>query len=90
MAIAGVACWGTGMGALDAILRAGIAKVVSMNNRGRAFGAFNAVYGIAWLAGSSAMGLLYDWSVLALVGLGVVAQLASAGLFFSLRDKLRP
>jgi len=89
MAIAGVACWGTGMGALDAILRAGIAKVVSMNNRGRAFGAFNAVYGIAWLAGSSAMGLLYDWSVLALVGLGVVAQLASAGLFFSLRDKLR-
>jgi MFS family permease len=89
MAIAGVACWGIGMGAMDAILRAGIAKVVSMDKRGRAFGAFNAVYGLAWLAGSSAMGLLYESSVAALVALGVVAQLASAALFYSLRSKLR-
>jgi MFS family permease len=87
-AIAGVACWGTGMGAMDAILRAGISKVVSMNKRGRAFGVFNAIYGAAWLAGSSAMGLLYEHSILALVALGIVAQGASAVLFFSLRGKL--
>src|SRR6476660_4186641 len=38
-----VACWATGHGAQDATLRSGISQVVSMNNRGSAFGAFNAV-----------------------------------------------
>ena len=89
MAMAGVACWGTGMGAMDASLRAGIAQVVSMNKRGRAFGVFNAVYGAAWLLGSSAMGLLYDSSLAALVALGVVSQLAAAALFYSLRERIQ-
>jgi MFS family permease len=88
-AVIGVACWGAGMGAMDAILRAGIAQVVSMNKRGRAFGVFNAVYGVAWLAGSSAMGLLYGFNILSLVALGVTAQLASAVLFFSLRGRVQ-
>ena len=87
-AIVGVSAWGAGMGAMDATLRAGISQVVSMNKRGRAFGIFNAVYGLAWLVGSSAMGLLYEPSLLALVGLGVVAQLGSAAAFFSLRGRL--
>jgi len=47
-AMLGVACWATGIGAQDAILRSGIAQVVSMNKRGGAFGAFNGVYGIMW------------------------------------------
>jgi predicted MFS family arabinose efflux permease len=88
-AFAGVACWGAGMGAMDAMLRAGIATVVSMNKRGRAFGWFNAVYGVMWFAGSWAMGLLYERSILALVGLAVAAQLSSAAVFFSLRRKIR-
>lgn len=88
-AIAGVLCWGAGMGATDAILRAGVAGVVSMDRRGRAFGAFNAVYGAAWLAGSSAMGWLYDVSLAGLVALGVGAQFASAMCFFALRRRLR-
>jgi MFS family permease len=88
LAMLGVACWGAGMGAMDAILRAGISQVVSMNKRGSAFGYFNAFYGIAWLAGSSAMGFLYDRSVASLVALGVIAQLSSAALFFSLRGPL--
>jgi MFS family permease len=88
-AFAGVACWGAGMGVMDAILRAGISRVVSMNKRGRAFGAFNAVYGVMWFAGSWTMGVLYEHSVAALVGLAVVAQLSAAAVFFSLRDKIR-
>jgi MFS family permease len=89
MAMIGVACWGAGMGAMDATLRAGISQVVAMDKRGRAFGIFNAAYGVAWLAGSSAMGFLYDSSILGLVALGVVAQLASATLFFALRGNLQ-
>ncbi|MFL6208088.1 MAG: MFS transporter [Pyrinomonadaceae bacterium] len=86
--IAGVACWGTGLGAQDATLRSGIAQVVSMNKRGSAFGSFNAVYGVMWFLGSVAMGLLYDRSVLALVVFGVIAQLAAAALFLYLRRPL--
>ncbi|MCX6631297.1 MAG: MFS transporter [Candidatus Solibacter sp.] len=87
-AIAGVACWATGMGAQDASLRAGIAQVVSMNQRGSAFGAFNAVYGVAWFLGSAVMGLLYDHSLGALVVFGMAAQLSAALLFFRLRKRL--
>lgn len=87
-AIAGVACWATGLGAQDASLRSGIAQVVSMNQRGSAFGAFNGVYGVAWFLGSAAMGLLYDHSLVALVVFGVLAQLSAALLFFRLRKPL--
>jgi MFS family permease len=87
-ALIGVACWGTGMGAMDATLRAGISQIIPAEKRGWAFGVYNAVFGIAWLAGSSSMGLLYDRSVIALVILGMAAQAISAALFFALRRKI--
>ena len=86
--IASVACWAAGLGAQDASLRSGIAQVVSMNKRGTAFGAFNGVYGVAWFLGSAAMGLLYDYSLIALVAFGILFQLSSALLFFWLRKPL--
>jgi len=87
-AVASVACWAAGMGAQDATLRSGISQVVSMNKRGGAFGAFNAVYGVAWFLGSAVMGLLYDHSVAALVVFGTLAQLGAAAMFFWLRKPL--
>jgi len=87
-AVASVACWAAGMGAQDATLRSGISQVVSMNKRGGAFGAFNAVYGVAWFLGSAVMGLLYDHSVMALVIFGTLAQLGAAAMFFWLRKPL--
>ena len=83
-----VACWATGLGAQDATLRSGISQVVSMNKRGTAFGAFNAAYGILWFVGSVTMGVLYDFSLMALVVFGMAAQLAAAGFFFWLRKPL--
>jgi len=83
-----VACWATGLGAQDATLRSGISQVVSMNKRGSAFGAFNAVYGVLWFLGSVAMGLLYDFSLLALVVFGLLAQVVSAAVFIWLRRPL--
>ena len=87
-AIASIACWATGLGAQDACLRSGIASVVSMNNRGNAFGAFNGVYGVMWFLGSLTMGILYSRSLLALVIFGVVMQLGAAVMFFRLRGML--
>ncbi len=83
-----VLCWATGLGVQDATLRAGIAQVVSMNKRGTAFGTFNGVYGVAWFAGSALMGLLYGWSITAVVAFGIAAQLVAAVMFFNLRKPL--
>jgi MFS-type transporter involved in bile tolerance (Atg22 family) len=87
-AVASVVCWAVGLGAQDACLRSGIAQVVSMNKRGSAFGAFNAVFGIAWFLGSTIMGQLYGISLGALVAFGVAAQLVAAGMFLRLRKPL--
>jgi MFS-type transporter involved in bile tolerance (Atg22 family) len=77
------------LGAQQATLRSGIAQVVAMNKRGTAFGAFNAVYGVLWFLGSVTMGLLYDYSLKALVIFGIAAQLAAAVIFFWLHRPLR-
>jgi predicted MFS family arabinose efflux permease len=87
-AIASVACWAIGLGAQDATLRSGISQVVSMNKRGSAFGAFNGVFGVAWFLGSSAMGLLYDHSLVAVVVFGLFMQLTAAAMFLWLRRPL--
>jgi len=89
-AMLSAACWGIGMGAQDATLRSGIARVVSMHKRGTAFGIFNAAFGVAWFLGSAAMGLLYDYSLFALVALGVVMQLIAAATFLAIRQRLEP
>jgi hypothetical protein len=85
----GVACWATGIGAQDAVLRSGIAQVISMNKRGSAFGAFNGVWGVMWFVGSAIMGMLYDRSVIALVVFGLTLQMIAAAVFFWLRGRLQ-
>ncbi len=87
-AVAAVGCWATGQGAQDACLRPGIAQVVSMNKRGSAFGSFNGIWGVLAFLGTLAMSSLYQHSLLALVALGVVAQLGAAAMFFALRPQL--
>jgi hypothetical protein len=61
---------------------------VSMNKRGTAFGTFNGVYGVAWFLGSALMGILYGFSILAVVVFGIAAQLIAAVMFFRLRKPL--
>jgi len=87
-ALASVAFWGIGLGAQQAILRAGIAQSIAMHKRGSAFGVFNAIYGLLWFLGSVTMGLLYDYSLMALVVFGVAAQLAAIMLFVWLRGSM--
>ena len=59
-----------------------------MNKRGTAFGAFNAAYGVLWFLGSVTMGVLYDFSLLALVIFGMIVQAAAAVMFFWLSKPL--
>jgi MFS-type transporter involved in bile tolerance (Atg22 family) len=87
-AMVAVACWAIGLGAQQATLRAGIAQLISMDKRGSAYGIFNAVYGVLWFFGSVGMGLLYDYSLTALVVFGMVLQLFAALTFLWLHRPL--
>jgi predicted MFS family arabinose efflux permease len=77
LALVGMILWGVGMGAQDSLLKAVLAGVIPVEKRSTAFGVFDTGFGIAWFAGSAAMGLLYDRSIAALIVLSVVLQLAA-------------
>jgi MFS family permease len=88
LAIVAVGCWAVGLGAQQATLRAGIAQLIPIEKRGNAYGVFNGVYGVLWFLGSVTMGVLYDYSLIALVVFGVVGQLIAAAIFVTLRRPL--
>jgi MFS family permease len=81
LALIGMILWGLGMGAQDSLLKAVLAGVIPSDKRGTAFGVFDTFFGIAWFAGSAAMGLLYDKSIPALVIFSVAFQLAALPFF---------
>lgn len=77
LAIAGAVLWGVALGAQNSVLSAGVALLVPEGKRARAYGAFSALFGVAWFAGSALMGALYDVSLTALVAASVIAELAA-------------
>ncbi len=79
--VAGIVFWGVGMGAQESIVRAAVATMVPTSLRGTAFGVFHLVYGVAWFAGSTLMGVLYDSSLPALIVFASAAQLLAVPLF---------
>jgi MFS family permease len=87
VAAAGMAAWGAGMGALQATLRARIADLVPAERRGAAYGIFNTAYGVLWFAGSSAIGILYSWSLAAAVAFAITAQVAAIPFLLIARRK---
>jgi len=78
----GMAVWGINMGAQDTLLKPTIAGLVAARRRTTAFSIFDTGFGVAWLVGSIAFGLLYEKSLYPLVVISVVGQLASLPLFF--------
>jgi predicted MFS family arabinose efflux permease len=79
--LAGMVLWGMGMGAQDSCLKAILAPIVPSDKRSTAFGLFDTAFGIAWFAGSAAMGLLYDKSIPALIAFSMILQLAALPVF---------
>jgi MFS family permease len=60
LAIVGVALWSITRSATESIGKALIAAIVARDQRGRAYGLYYLVWGIAWWAGSLLLGALYD------------------------------
>jgi MFS family permease len=60
LAIAGVALWTMALAATESIGKALIATIVPRGERGRAYGLYYLVWGLAWWGGSILLGFLYD------------------------------
>jgi MFS family permease len=80
-ALAGTALWGMGTGVHESVMAAAIGVLVPLERRGRAYGAFNAAYGVAWFLGSWILGVLYGISRPALIIFAMVTQLAAVPIF---------
>ncbi|MDP9272904.1 MAG: MFS transporter [Chloroflexota bacterium] len=84
-AFAGTILWGVGLGVHESIMQATVAQLVPESRVASSYGLFNLAFGIAWFAGSALMGILYDFSIPALVIFSVVIELASIPVFLRLR-----
>ena len=73
-AVLGMACWGIGTGAQESVMRATVSQLAPQHRRATAFGIFNAVYGIAWFAGSVLLGVLYDLSIVMVAMVSMALQ----------------
>src|SRR5205814_4807066 len=80
-ALAGLVLWGIGYATQDTLLKAVIAGILPDGRRGLAFGLFYTGYGVGWLVGSVAAGLLYERSLPLLIGFAVVVQWVSLPVF---------
>ena len=83
-AVLGMACWGIGTGAQDSIMRATVSQLAPQDRRATAFGIFNAVYGVAWFAGSVLLGVLYDLSIVGVVIASTGLQAAALPVLYGL------
>jgi MFS family permease len=81
---AGAVVWGAALGIHESTLRAAVADLVPAARRGTGYGIFTAIYGLAWLAGSTIIGALYSASLAGLTIFTVVTQLVALIAFIPL------
>ncbi|MCS7203545.1 MAG: MFS transporter, partial [Thermodesulfovibrio sp.] len=87
-ALFGMILWGVGMGAQESIMRAAVSLLVPREKRGIGYGVFNTGYGLFWFLGSLILGVLYDFSMNALVVFSVILQLCSIPFLLKVRKML--
>lgn len=77
VAFVGVLLWGAALSIHESIMAAAVAEMAPADRTASAYGLFTMAFGLAWFAGSAALGILYDRSVEATVIFAVVLQLAA-------------
>lgn len=85
--LVGMVLWGIGLGAQESIMRSYVAVIIPPNKRASAYGVLYLGFGLFWFLGSSTIGFLYDTSLIGAVAFSMIAQIAGAGLFLSLKGK---
>jgi MFS family permease len=86
-AFVGMVLWGIGQTTQDMLLKSVVAGVLPEGRRNLAFGLYYAGYGVGWVLGAVAAGLLYEQSRVALVLFAAGVQLASLPLFVLARGR---
>lgn len=81
LVLTGMILWGVGMGAQNSLLKAMLSDVIPAAKRSTGFGLFYTAFGVAWFAGSAAMGFLYDRSLIILIVFSVLCQVAAMPAF---------
>ncbi|HTP59136.1 MAG TPA: MFS transporter [Spirochaetia bacterium] len=81
LAIVGAVLWGIGMGWQDSIMKSVIADLTPKEKRASSFGVFNTGYGIFWFVGSALIGVIYGFSIPAVVVFSVASQLVAVPLY---------
>jgi len=85
VALVGMLLWGIGYAVQDTLFKAIVADRLPKGRRNFAFGVFYTGYGVGWLIGSVAVGLLYDVSVVAVIAFSMLVQLGSIPVFLVAR-----
>jgi MFS family permease len=80
----GAAVWGAAVGVHESTMRAAVADLVPVARRGAGYGTFTAIYGLAWLVGSTAIGVLYGHSIVSATVFIIVAQVLALVAFVPL------
>jgi MFS family permease len=88
VAWAGAALWGIALGVHESTMRAAVADLAPASRRGAAYGMFTMIYGLAWLVGSTAIGIAYGHSAGTAEAYVVATQVAALLVFLPLL--LRP
>jgi MFS family permease len=78
---AGMLLWGISLGAQESIMRSYVAVLIPPHKRAAAYGILYLGFGLFWFFGSSAIGALYDISLIGAVLFSMGAQLIGAVLF---------
>jgi MFS family permease len=76
--------WGAAMGVHESTMRAAVANLAPTERRGVAYGTFTAIYGLACLGGSTAIGALYGHAIHDVEWFVVTLQAAALIAFFPL------
>ena len=77
----GGALWGAAVGVHESTMRAAVADLVPAARLGAGYGTFTAIYGLAWMVGSTAIGVLYGRSAGSATRFIVVLQILALVAF---------
>lgn len=85
--LAGVIIWGIVMGCHETVMKSAIADLTPLKKRGTGYGVFNAAYGLAIFIGSAITGLLYDYSIFAVILISILVEIMAFPVFFIMRKE---
>jgi MFS family permease len=85
LVLTGVIIWGLVMGCHETVMKSAIADLTPLKKRGTGYGVFNAAYGLAIFIGSALTGLLYEYSIPAVVVISIMVEIMVFPIFFIMR-----